>query len=1525
MSSQNLFLDQRMKGKESFPYTVPWRKSLAQWAKVGLFSACAVGGVLPIANVQAAVSPAGRVGVLPIANVPAAPTKTSCSGIQGNLAVTPTSLDFGTVNVGNSSNPLPVTVSNTGCASLSVGTITMSGSVFKIQSTTCSTSLAAGGSCAINFAFAPTVAAATVTNTYTLTTSANSVSVSLKGAGKASTSTAPATSSSDASSTNNVTQPSTNVTTISLPPGALTMPKDFATSSGFGMATQTTSTGSSGGTSGAIALPGTVKPDTSTTITLPSGSLTLSPGSTISPKLDSAVASVAKSATSSISQGIDVAASLSLPLAGDKIQVQLVVNAVNLNNVVQSVTQAGGQVTGVGNDNTLIQAWLPVGKLNEIAGQGNVYAIRQPAMAVPFEATEALDDTYVDDPNKSDDWRDAGYTGKGVKVGIIDLGFTGYTNLQGVELPASVTAMNFVDNENVSQVDGTTEHGTACAEVIHDIAPDSELFLAKIGSNIDLQEAVTWLKNQGVNVISTSLGFYNLTPGDGTGEFENLVKGARDSDVLWTTAAGNDRENHWGGLYSDPNSNNLHNFGQNDINPFFCDSTYTQCFPIPVGKSIKVFLRWEDSWTAPIQDYALFLVRFNNGTWETVASSNNLQNGGFGQIPTEQVIFTSDLATVYGIAIQRVSSNRNVNLEVFVPHITLTPSTPERSLANLADVPSAMTVAAVDVNSPYPQESYSSEGPTNGPGGSATGGSKKPDISGYANVSTSSYPPIDQFNGTSAATPHVAGAAALVWQAFPSYTPAQVQSFLETKAIDLGTSGKDTQFGMGRLYLGTCAPSISIDVTSPYNFGNINVGGSSAPKKYTITNTEGCKGLQISSISPSGANSTEFTVKNNTCPVSPTRLFNSASCSFEVIFSPTTAGANKTAIVGISSDDPDTANLPVTVTGNGVVLSLSCNSPSTAAALTPTIRSIQNGSWTDASTWNVGNRYPNQSNDVVLVNNHIITNLPSTITINTLCNHGTLSSKPDSSLEIQAKGGIYNYAEGTIKGEDGMNDPTSSACNAGKDVTLKAAEGVQSHDKYGDLWYYTYSSPSPIVNQGKILGGIGKNGTSCGGKGGNVTVLGRGITNNSGAEIKGGQGGTANAGKGGEGGRTQVFGRFGGSDWGDTGFVNSQGSIVGGNGGNGTTAGGRGGNLWIVAYPNVNLGPSLTNTTGCQQCSNSTVNRLGHVAGTGGSPSGENGWVQIEPSVISITAGDHAEINGSDVTIFGGDDWTLNLSSANGTVIEATGNITLAVGNNSVVDLRGNSSTILKAGGEVKIFSDQVLLDPGVTLSEVIEAPKITPAPSKILGSVTLSGSNQIAGKPGVTLPIRFTISNGGPQADTYQVVTSNSTGWSSETSIEVQALDSLDVELGVKLPSNVGDAKVITIVATSLTDPEVTTTMEVRAVVTADGDEGDANLVGSGDTTTDSDNSTVTTGDNGGTGTSNSGNNTGTTGNADVTTFGNNQGGTVGNYVASGVATTKAGSVLTGAKVEVVKMDNSQVTQTTTTDANGQWKVTGL
>jgi subtilisin family serine protease len=521
------------------------------------------------------------------------------------------------------------------------------------------------------------------------------------------------------------------------------------------------------------------------------------------PKLDSVLADLAAAAQVSVEEALDVGKSQLLRLSGDRVHVQIVTHAPGLENAVRAVAKAGGEVTGVGYDDTLIQGWLPVEALETVAAQDDIFYIRRPAELV------LLEDLYVGNSTteglavmNGPDWHTAGHTGSGVKVGVIDGGFLGYTSLLGTDLPASVTVKNFVDGENDSQVDGTDVHGTACAEIIHDIAPDATLYLAKTRTNLDLVEAVIWLNDtHQVDIISTSLAWYNLTPGDGTGEFADLVQIARNNGILWTTAASNDRVAHWGGLYSDPDANDVHNFNATEEFNYFVDVNGDP-LPISAGYPIRVYVRWDD-WTNVDQDYNLYLLSWNGADWDIIASSENVQDGGAGQSPREYVAATtSGSATYYGFAIARASSTRDVNFEIFAPKVAyLNELLHARSLSNLADAPDAMTVAALDVTSPYPQEYYSSEGPTNGPGGAETGGFTKPDISAFANVATESYTG-STFKGTSAATPHVAGAAALVLGANPSYTPDDLQSFLEGRAVDMGSAGKDTQFGYGRLYLG---------------------------------------------------------------------------------------------------------------------------------------------------------------------------------------------------------------------------------------------------------------------------------------------------------------------------------------------------------------------------------------------------------------------------------------------------------------------------------------------------------------------------------------------------------------------------------------------------------------------------------------------------------------------------------------------------------------------------------------------------
>lgn len=58
---------------------------------------------------------------------------------------------------------------------------------------------------------------------------------------------------------------------------------------------------------------------------------------------------------------------------------------------------------------------------------------------------------------------------------------------------------------------------------------------------------------------------------------------------------------------------------------------------------------------------------------------------------------------------------------------------------------------------------------------------------------------VSGWSGTSMAAPHVAGTMALMLQKNPNLTPEDIDQILETTAVDLGSTGKDNDYGAGRI------------------------------------------------------------------------------------------------------------------------------------------------------------------------------------------------------------------------------------------------------------------------------------------------------------------------------------------------------------------------------------------------------------------------------------------------------------------------------------------------------------------------------------------------------------------------------------------------------------------------------------------------------------------------------------------------------------------------------------------------------
>lgn len=383
-----------------------------------------------------------------------------------------------------------------------------------------------------------------------------------------------------------------------------------------------------------------------------------------------------------------------------------------------------------------------------------------------------------------------GYDGAGIKIGVIDLGFSSLASaIASGDLPVGQTVMDYTGTGT-----GGTNHGTNVAEIVHDMAPGAQLFLAKINTDVQLSQAVNDMIASGVQVINHSVAWFGASFYDGTGPFCDIADSAEAADILWTNAAGNSRNNHYLDVFSDSDSDLRHEFtaGQN-----------YNTISLSAGSAVSLVLNW-DAFPSTSTDYDLFLYDQNpdNGG-NPVASSENNQggHGPFGYpTPYEGIDYVPAVTATHYIVVRKESSaTPHLPLTLFSLGPALGTQTPASSLTQPADCASVLAVAATNFfDNPEP---FSSEGPT-------TDGRNKPEISARDRVQTSL---TSSFAGTSGSSPHVAGAAALVLDAFPGYSATQARNELTATAQDVSAAGFDYRTGYGRISLDADADGINHD------------------------------------------------------------------------------------------------------------------------------------------------------------------------------------------------------------------------------------------------------------------------------------------------------------------------------------------------------------------------------------------------------------------------------------------------------------------------------------------------------------------------------------------------------------------------------------------------------------------------------------------------------------------------------------------------------------------------------------------
>ena len=413
----------------------------------------------------------------------------------------------------------------------------------------------------------------------------------------------------------------------------------------------------------------------------------------------------------------------------------------------------------------------------------------------------------------ADVWQTAGITGKGVKVGVIDGSFNHYMALLA---SVQVTTKSFRSDGLIEEpeTDSDTIHGTACAEIVHEMAPDAALFLVATDTPGSFANAVSYLvKTAGVSVITTSVG-WNTFQLNGTSVVAKAVDSARAAGVFFTVAAGNDAggkigsseaSGHFAATFADTDGDGYHDFA---------GAKTKNSLSVRVGTDpIQIFFSWAD-WDRPHVNYDLYLL---DRTGKEAARST-IDQSHSGKPPLEVIRGKVPQGT-YILKLRKVNADDpDLPFDLFFYGMQFEQTTPGGSLDSPADAQGAVTVAAVDWKTSM-LESYSSQGPTGD-------GRKKPDLSGPDHVSNDAYADIREkfFAGTSAAAPHVGGAAVLYRQAFPKATPDDVLNyFVKNAKKPAGMRAGENFTGAGTLFLGAVpggastmpAPDMVIPAASP--------------------------------------------------------------------------------------------------------------------------------------------------------------------------------------------------------------------------------------------------------------------------------------------------------------------------------------------------------------------------------------------------------------------------------------------------------------------------------------------------------------------------------------------------------------------------------------------------------------------------------------------------------------------------------------------------------------------------------------
>jgi PKD repeat protein len=534
---------------------------------------------------------------------------------------------------------------------------------------------------------------------------------------------------------------------------------------------------------------------------------------------------------------------------------------------------------------TIVSGLLPVAAIRQAVALGSLRSINATlppihnAGSITSQGDVALRANSARTTNSID--------GSGITVGVMSDSYNilggAAADIASGDLPAAGATVINGESVNCGTLIFCIDEGRAMLQIVHDIAPGSNLlFHSALSSVVDFANGISALAAAGADVIVDDLLYLN-EPMFEDGIVAQAVDAVAANGVAYYSAAGNQgRQSYetafndsgeylcleWLEPYGDCNYlyervGRMHDFDPGPGQLLYLSIT------IPFDATLTIAMQWDEPFGNAKTDHDVVLLDETGEAWYEFGANDNVATGdGWEVLQFTNDEFLGPGTTAFTIAItyddvDSIGPPANLLKAIFFGNgITVNDfPTDSGTLIGHANAAGAAAVGAAffgdtpefGTNPPL-LEAYSSAGGT--PILFGAGGSRlstplvrpKPEFVAVDGVNTTFFfddsygnDGIDDFFGTSAAAPHAAGVAALMLQANPSATPDQIKLALESTAIDMQDAGFDYNSGYGLIQADAAVTAISTatNLAPIAGFDIASISGLTVDFRDTSTDTDG--------------------------------------------------------------------------------------------------------------------------------------------------------------------------------------------------------------------------------------------------------------------------------------------------------------------------------------------------------------------------------------------------------------------------------------------------------------------------------------------------------------------------------------------------------------------------------------------------------------------------------------------------------------------------------------------------------------